>query len=196
MKTGLAGIVIIGILVAFTSCCDNITSYTESPEPDVDIETLSLDISEFPSGWHVDVPSHPSSENIGQIDDRWTQFRCGTSPHLAFYEIYLFANERNAAATYRLQLDSQFYDAERLTPWETPTELPYHSSAANQFRFACADFEDYPSGRFTQCTAMGQYGRFLVVFSTQVSAGCITFEKLEGILNTIDAQMSPHVTSK
>jgi hypothetical protein len=195
MKTGLAGMVVVASLATLTSCC-GITSPLKSSTPDVDIEALLLDVSEFPSGWYVDVPPHPSDEAIGQIDDRWTQFRCEASLRPAHYEIYLFADVRNAAAQYRLQLGSQFYSAEMLAPWEMPPELPYQSLVADQFQFACAEFEDFPSGRFTRCTAMGQYGRFLVIFSTRVSVDCMTFEELDGILTTIDTQMSPHTTTK
>lgn len=195
MKTGLVGTVGAILLTVLAGCC-GITSSLNSPVPDVDIETLLIDVSELPTGWRVDVPSHPSDEDMGQIDDRRTQFRCEISLRLAHHETYSFANERSAAAEYRLQLDSQFYSAERLTPWEMPPGLSYQSPVADQFRFACAEFKDFPSGRFTRCTAMGQYGRFLVIFSTRISEDCMTLEELESILLTIDTRMSPYTLAK
>lgn len=195
MKTGSVGIVGAILLAVLAGCC-GITLPSSSSMPDVDIETLLIDVSELPSGWRVEFPPHPTGEDIGQTDDRRTQFRCKTSLRLARYEIYLFASERNAAAEYRLQLDSQFYSAKRSTPWEMPPGLSYQSPVADQFRFACAEFEDFQSVKYTRCTAMGQYGRLLVIFGTPISVDCMTLKELEGILLTIDTRMSPHVLAE
>ncbi len=194
MKMGLSTIT--GILLILLAGCCGTMSPPSSPIPSGDIEKLLVDILEFPSGWRVELPPYPADEKIGQIDGRWTQFRCESSFRLASHDIYLYDDKEGAGVWYDLQLDSVFGSAQRLTPWEAPVGMPYPSSAADQFRFACAEFEDFQSVRYTRCKAMGQYDRFLVIFSTPISEDCMTFGELESILLIIDTRMSSHILNK
>jgi len=179
------------LLVAGMGCVMS-ALWPPPPTPEVPTETFLIDLSAFPPGWWVDIPPYRGDERIGQADDRWIQFRCEKlfGGPLALHQVYWFARERDAAIEYKLQQKAVFFSAERLTPWERPAELPYESPVADRFRFACAQIEDFPSGSFTLCTAIGQYGPYLSIFSIHVTPGCLTFEDLGRILQAIDRRMS------
>jgi len=168
------------------SCC-RATPYTTAV-PRLTPEQLLVDISAFPVGWYVDVPPYVSDNEIGQLDDRWVTFRWRPLGPLATQEVYCYRREKRATVEYERQMREQFFNAERLTPWESPTQPPYVSRVADQFRLACANFRDYPSGQFTLCVAMAQYNECLSIFGTQVSPEYMTFENLEKVLVAIDSQ--------
>jgi hypothetical protein len=172
--------------LTLVSCCPA-TSYTTAV-PRLTPEQLLVDISAFPVGWYVDIPPHVTDNEIGQLDDRWVTFSRRPLGPSATQEVYCYRREKEAAAEYTLQMHEQFFNAERLTPWESPVQLPYVSRVAGQFRLACANFRDYPSGQFTLCVAMAQYNECLSIFGTQVSPEYMTFENLENVLVAIDGQ--------
>jgi len=174
------------VLITGVSC--SLAAPRATPVPHIASEQLLVDVSVFPPGWYVELPPHVGDEDIGQLDDRWVQFRWKPLGPLAGQEVYCFAREKDAAIEYKLQMDVQFFSAERLTAWETPMELPYVSPVADQFRLACANFRDFPSGQFTLCTAMAQYDECLSIFSTSMSSEHMAFEDLKHILVAIDNQ--------
>lgn len=75
-------------------------------------------------------------------------------------------------------------------PWSVPAELPYQSSVADRFRFACYGRD----GSSVQiCQAVGQYEEYIVAFDIHMDSehpDCMSFKDLEGILIAIDERMA------
>jgi len=169
-------------------------SATPTPKVrDFRIDKLLIDVSVFPPGWYVYQDPKRYGEDRAQEDDRYIEFRSmeDAATH-SMHIVFQYRDDGAAAYWYAEYLPAEFESAFRLTPWETSDDLQYHSQVADQFRFACADFQftDGDSKRYTRCTAMGQYDEYVSVFFTYVSSDSITYADLERILKTIDERMA------
>jgi hypothetical protein len=174
-------------------------SATPTPKVrDFRIDDLLIDLSIFPSGWYVDSPPSHTTDSKGQVDGRYIQFRSEGFVARSMHTVYQYRDSRTAAYWYREYLP--FGSAERLTSWEVPSELPYESKVAAQFRFACADFRQNPgddSERLRACLAAGQYDEYVSIFSISMSpddmAEHIPYSYLERILKAIDERMAHYL---
>lgn len=168
-----------------------------SGSSDFEIDELLIDVSAFPPSWYVDSPPSYTSDSR---NGRFTQFRThseGFEAH-AIHAVYQYRDNR--AAAYWYDENQPFGDAERLTPWRIPNELSYKSKVANQFRFACAEFRRSPDDdleQFKNCIAIGQYGKYVSLFSISMSSGYLaeqmSYADLGLILEAIDEHMVHHV---
>lgn len=164
---------------------------------DFEIDELLIDLSAFPSGWYVDwSPSYTSDSR----DGRFTQFRTHSEGFEARAIHTIHRHRDNQAAAYWYDENQPFGDAERLTPWEIPSELPYETKVANQFRFACADFRQNPdddSEQFKNCVAIGQYAEYVSIFSISMSpdylAEHMSYPDLGHVLEVIDERMAHYL---
>jgi hypothetical protein len=165
---------------------------------DFALKDLLISESTPPLGWSVSRLPHPVQVEEGQEDSRGIEFRLASGYRMG-HEVYQYQDEQTAAKRYRGSLNV-FGSAERLTPWEVPEGLTYRSNVADQFRFACADFRDYPDIRFRHCAAMGQYEEFVSIFYVSVLQGemddYMTLSDLERILTAIDERMAHYLKSE
>jgi hypothetical protein len=190
----------VGVLLLFAATSCSLDSLlqgsvsTATPLP-FQLDQLLLDESVFPVGWVAIESPSLALEGRGQVDDLKMEFRCIADSSLFFHEIYRYTDER--AAGRRFRRHSDFSSTDRITEWETPSELKYESQVAERFCFACADFRGYPTERYTACQAMGQYHEFISSFSISYvrenMANCMSWSDLERILRAVDERMMRHL---
>jgi hypothetical protein len=165
-----------------------------SPTP-VKLESLLVELSSFPSDWEVyfSVRADP----YVAVDNIYVSFRATDGSDLAHHAVYLYPDESSARQAW--WSESRGFSSGRLTPWETPAELPYQSPVADQFRFFCADIDGGPfgvSGVYTLCLAIARYGRYLSDFSTFLSPEHMTWTDIERILQEIDRRMAERLAAE
>ena len=167
---------------------------TPSPSPSTvaPIECL-VDASSLPQGWYEDIPPHPYDLPGRVLPGRAlegisVQFRSEEFDGLARHEILRYRNEQQAEEEFQRQQVSKFFNAGRVTPWETPETVSLEDLAADQYRLSCANIE--AAGQFRLCTSMAQYGNHLSTFTTWMSPDYMTYEDLKGILWAIDQRMA------
>jgi len=190
-------LVLMALLLIMLSCRPQPPSATPQTL-DPELERLLVDMSLFPSGWYLDIPPFPWYWLEGAEASAATQFRLQGSNALAIHRLFRYRDIAKAAAEYHRQMPSEFFSAHRLTPWEPPEALPYQSLVANRFRLGCADIGRSRSDpdRFTTCTAMAQYGKYLSIFATWISPDGMQLEDLGRILKAIDERMTRYVKGK
>lgn len=137
-------------------------------------------------------------ENAGAEEALFAWFRCNDPPGSGMYAIYRFRDSQTAAKRYHRNLPGWFYNADRVTPYEVPDWVQYQSPAADQFRFACADFYGgYPKVHSRRCVAIGQYEEYISVFSIGISPPESMIDHtmlLEEILQAIDERIAFYLT--
>lgn len=155
------------------------------------VEICLLTVDDLPPGWEIangpgpyDLPGRvlPGRAQAG-VTVSFFQPEFGAR---AFNDIFLYSSERKAAGEFKRQQDAVFSSAGRLTPWQEP-DLGNLDHSADQFRLACADFET--AGKYNICTAMTQYGRFLVVFDTWASPDYMSENDIGRVLSKLDERM-------
>jgi hypothetical protein len=163
-----------------------------------ELAELLVDVSDLPAGWQVSLNPSPTAVEMGQSEGLWIEFRLPGGSRSAHY-IFRYDDEQTSAEQYRGSLSGEFFDAERITPWEMPTGLSYESPVADQFRFASADFRRFPEGHFTLHQAVGQYDEFISVFFCSIlpdkAPDFMTLSDLERILQAIDQRMALHLSA-
>jgi hypothetical protein len=162
-----------------------------------EIAELLLDAQVFPAGWHVSQGPRQYGEDRAGKDNRYIEFSSRNATKHSMHMIFQYQDDSAASYWYAEYLPAEFRSALRLTPWETPIDLQYQSHVADQFRFACADFQyadaDGNLNRYTRCTAMAQYDEYVSVFFTYISLESMTYSDLERILKAIDERMAHYL---
>lgn len=162
---------------------------------------LLIDLSVFPTGWHVSVAPSSPSERLGQTGGSQTEFQASVDPLVgAIHSVFRFKSKRAASDRFDRMLPSWFNSSSvfSVTPWETPPQLPYVSPTADKYRFACHDTS--VGGRATICQFLAQYNEYIVVFHTVMTPedmqpqSYMTFADLERILKAIDEQMKLYLS--
>jgi len=170
------------------------TTPSATPEPlNFELEELLLDTSSLPSGWQVYTQGSYSDLDRGEDENQYREFVIKTFGSPVIHSVYLYRNKDYAAKKYEQYLP--FYDAGRISPWESPRELHYQSQTADQFQFACANFQhgSDPSKSYRLCIAVGQYGRVVSQFNANISPNAMSYTDLEHIVKAIDKRMIDHL---
>lgn len=183
------------LLLILSSCSKAVP--TTTPEPlSFQLEELLLDISALPPNWRVNDRGSDFGYDQGQDEDRYIEFITESFKSPTIHNLFLYRDKEYAAEKYKQYLPAQFNSAFRLTSWEMPTELNYQSKVADQFQFACANFQNASddSKHYTRCVAMGQYERVVSAFSTYISPDAMSsYTDLENVLKAIDKRMAEHL---
>jgi hypothetical protein len=164
-----------------------------TPREDASLAELLIELADMPANWYV-VSSGQAPDNMRQEAgvDIWFNGLTNEDLHVASHRVYRYRNQSQAAREFRRQLPIQFNSSSiaSMTPWQPPSELPYMSQVADQYHFAChiAVIMD----KKLICKAIGQYGRYLVIFHTHVVAGYMSYSDIEAILETIDSRMATY----
>lgn len=160
--------------------------------PAVALRQLLVDTSALPGDWYVERGPQEYPEQRGQENSLYVGFGTKTFESPMFHIVLQYKNSEYASKKYRQYLPAEFGNAFRITPWKVPAELNYQSDIADQFQFACADFQNASatSKTYSLCVAMGQYGRYVSVFSTYISQDVMNYADLEKVLRTIDERMA------
>lgn len=168
-----------------------------TPAPlNFDLEALLLDPSSLP-GWRVSDGPDTFAYEQGQEESQYIRFvKKDFKWPGAIHTVFLYRDEEYAADNYEQYLSAHFESAFRLTSWKVPDELNYQSPVADQFQFACANFQNTSdtSKTYTKCVAMGQYERVVSVFSTYISPDAMSsYSELENVLKAIDERMAAYL---
>ena len=173
------------------------------PERDFETDQLFINVSDFPSGWSAD-PAGPH-EDTGQAPlgggsmsvQRWVLYfyAAGTvkgKSVRAYEQIYRMASIEIAAKEFERQMAAWFPTGKYWTPWESPTEVIFESSIAEQSHLACA-YDTAPPVSIEECSFLGQYEEYLVWFSTDMSSDFMTYKDLEHVLQAIEDRMAQYL---
>lgn len=161
----------------------------EPPVRSFRIQELLLDPSWFPPSWKVASGPKSAIQNRRQIDGAYLSLEVQEPILLvAQHEIFRYHSKQEANNEFIRQMPEEFFQATVVVPWQIPSELPYTSPVAEQFRFACAVIN--LKGQTLLCDAFGQYDEYISTFSVAMDPRHITFADLERILKSIDDRMA------
>ncbi|NKQ35861.1 MAG: hypothetical protein HF973_09635 [Chloroflexi bacterium] len=167
-----------------------------SSQPEIDPAKLLIDLSDMPAGWYV-IRQGEAPDNYRQQRGARIGFNVNNPQVLytAAHYVYQYKSGRQAAKEFKRLLPIEFNSNSiaSYTPWQPPQELPYTSTVANQFYFAC--HKNSINGVSTICQAMGQYENYLIVFHTHLVPEYMTYTDIESILQTIDNRMATYLES-
>jgi hypothetical protein len=166
---------------------------TPRPEP-IDLRDLLVTSSVFPPGWRAEQPSSSLREVFPRAQESLgVTFRREGYEAIANHAVGRYSDADDAAFEYEWEHSREFGQALLVTPWATPEALPYQSTIADQYCFACAVRGDRSGDRFRVCVAVGRYGEFVSIFTTWVAPEYMTYANLERILKAIDERMARYL---
>lgn len=171
---------------------------TPRPEP-IDLRDLLINTSVFPPGWRVEQPPSSLREVFPRAQESLgVTFRRRGYEAIANHAVGRYSDADDAAFEYGWEHSREFGQALLVTPWATPEALPYQSTIADQYRFACAivDKGDGSGEQLHECVAVGRYEEFVSIFTTWVAPEYMTYTDLERILKAIDERMARYVEGK
>lgn len=187
--------------VAVLLACMTLTTLCTPREPPrtttgpVDIHDLMIDASVFPRGWQVwHGPGAIPERERGERDSLYVVFHYeGLEPTSvgAHQAMFRYADGQDAANVYSAFCDDEFLPWNMVTPWAVPEEWSYESPVADRFRFACGE-KDF-LGPYWTCKAVGQYGTYISLFTTDLSPDYMRLEDIERIMAGIDERMAFYV---
>lgn len=76
---------------------------------------------------------------------------------------------------------------------ETPSDWTYQSPVADQFFFACYDYEGRTQPR---CRWSGLYDEYIVIFGSWMIPGRMSLNDMEKVIRAIDARMAEFLNSR
>ncbi len=176
--------------------CSRLSPPELAPERDFSVEDLLIDIQDFPAGWLVYQAAGPTPSGDGAIFAPESVERSFYAPQRdnvslrATHRVFRYISSGYAASEYDEQLPRQFhYNIAVVKDWETPNELQYESSIADQFHLAC---NQSTIGGMQGCKFLGQYEEYLVTFFTHTGEQ-MRYSDIERILQAIDEQMAHYL---
>ena len=175
---------IIGMLAA-TAC-------QSSSEQDLATEDLLLPLEALPSSWEISGPPRPMGPSIGfgDEDDTYISFKLKNDKYIISDHFILhYPNVSQAEKSYGDLHRSWFNDNSIAVdaPWQTPAELSYTSSYANQFRMACTI--NNVAGPKQGCTVLGQYGEYVFIFHSIIRPDTMTLSEFNDVTQFLDEMM-------
>ena len=192
-KSGLMCIVILAIFI-LSACSPG----EPAPNRPFTTEALLLTAEDVPSHWYLAriAPLGPSIGFGDEEDDREAMF---THPddeaQLVFssHMVLRFESSREAERWYKRNFPSWFNDNSIAVdePWQTPPELSYRSSVADQFRVACTI--NNIAGPTQVCKMMAQYEEYVTIFRSTIEADTLTLPEFDGLVRRIDEIMIEHL---
>ena len=153
-----------------------------------------LDASELPSGWHRLWPMPAAPYEKGLHGQALGSIMLGFFHHQsdvdmpANQEILFYRSAYRAASAYRrLQTG---YTTRGKSTWP-PLDLTQANLSANEYEARCSDFmvDRGPGRGLKVCATKARYGRFISVFTTDVSSIDMTVEEMIQVLQAIDRRM-------
>jgi hypothetical protein len=138
----------------------------------------------MPENWYISSQSGLNEDDYRQQSGARIEFTVNNPQvlHIAAHQVYEYKSERQAAREFERQLPIRFNSSSiaSKTPWETPEALPYSSTVADQYYFAC--HEGSIKGVKTLCVAFGQFDKYLVVFNTHLTPEYMSYNDIQSIL--------------
>ena len=174
----------------------------EAPSPETrmqvnaDLRSCTLNESDLPIGWSkgwssslpLEGPEHPLPRGVlGGIFAGFSHHRSSAFMP-ASHEVQFY--NRTYRAVYKYKIRRIGFISRWQRTW-VPLDLTQANLSADQYRAACSDFvPDTGPGRGDKiCEAKARYGRFVSVFSSDVSPRDMSMEDFIQVLQTIDKKM-------
>ncbi len=156
---------------------------------------LVIDSSVMPTGWYVSSQLQQAPYKWGQEDSAFIQFDARAQyGGVAQHQVYQLFDASQAKGDFSWRMPGEYFSSGVIGGWHAPSELPYHSPVADQFRLACAEVAvQVPTGRITLCGAMAQYDEYLSIFNAHIIPGYMSYEDLGRILKAIDERMAHYL---
>lgn len=161
-------------------------------EPDPTAEELLLPLSQLPATWEVSGSPRPMGPHIGfgDEDDYYISFKLKSSKYIISDHFVLsYPSVRKAEAGYLKLFPAQFNDYSIAVnkPWETPAELSFTSTYANQFHMACTI--NNVAGEKQVCEVMAQYGKYISIFYAEIRTDTMSLSDFNSIARFLDEMM-------
>jgi len=181
---------LVGILVLVSSC----RIYIPTPAPTSDrgftAEDLLLDASVFPTGWGANPPFEIPGPIVGGVKERERVARTFYGHTTgANQRVYGYKDKAEASEAFRRWLNRSFSSDGFISTWETPSELHFSSSYANQFHVACAvNINNYV------CLALGQYREYIIrLYVPMQPRTNVTYSDLVRILQALEKHVASYL---
>lgn len=181
-------LILLTIMITLTTfvACESVT------DVDPPTEELLLPTEQLPSTWELSGSPRSMGPHIGfgDQDDAYVNFKLESSKyHIASHFVLYYPSMRKAEAEYLTMTRSEFSDNSIAVdkPWETPIELSYVSSHADQFRVACTI--NNVAGQKQVCKMMGQYGQYVTIFHSVIRTDTMSLRQFNDIIQFLDGMM-------
>ncbi|MCZ7670529.1 MAG: hypothetical protein M5U34_26955 [Chloroflexi bacterium] len=127
-------LIIIGLLLSTVGCDSS------SAQSEIDSSQSLITLSDMPSHWYI-TSQGALSDDIRQQGGAGIEFNVNDPRvlYVAAHRVYQYKNARQAEREFERQLPIEFNSSSiaSKTPWQVPEQLPYLSSVADRFYFAC-----------------------------------------------------------
>jgi hypothetical protein len=178
----------------FFGCTSDVDPKNRVANSSIDIISLLIDESVFPSNWHAgsDGPQIPANAPLGgyeSIERISLDFFSDIGSGVAAEDIHQFLTSSDAREEYTHQLDAWFPTGEYWSDWETLGEGYLSNYRANQIFIACAKKGVDPEQGRERCHMIGQYNQYFVRFSAHIFSN-LNHKEFLGIIQAIDDQMA------
>jgi hypothetical protein len=145
-----------------------------------DIQTLILDADDFPEGVYLE-QLYPSSE-------RWAGYSVSRGFSLAtdlvWQTVVSRKSPRYAEEMFAEESEIVFDKDDFRGPWETPPQVDFQSTIADNYRVACGMSIGY------QCRMIATYDKYFVFFRSYISEEGIDLLTYNNLLKRIEIRMS------
>lgn len=124
---------------------------------------------------------------FGDEDDSYVTFNIEGDEHtIARHFVLHYPSASEASSGYLKLFPSEFNDNSIAieASWETPPELSFTSTKAEQFRTACVT--NLVTGPKQICKMMAQYENYIVIFSSHTSQNSMSLSEFNGVIQVID----------
>ncbi len=174
------------LLIILVSCQTN-------TEPDLATSALLLSIEPFPPSWEVvsgsPRPMGPATIGFGDEDDSYISFKLKSSKYIiADHFVLHYPSESKAENGYATEFSSGFNDNRSTIdmPWQTPPELSYASTYADQFHVACTI--NNVAGQNQVCKVIARYGKYVTIFQV-MNFDAISLDEFNDVVKYLDEMM-------
>lgn len=159
-----------------------------------ELRACTLNDSDLPTGWKRDWPTafplYSQPVPPGMLGGILTEFphQGASARYSAAHELQFY--DRTFRAIYAYRIRRVFSDLRWQDTWK-PLDLTQVSLSANEYRASCGNFAPGAgaSGEEKTCQAQSRYGRFVSVFSANISRRNMSETEFIFFLQAIDRHM-------
>jgi hypothetical protein len=171
---------------ALTACILMVVACTSQPATRVEaLDQYLVTTENLPAGWIISVSPERFTENYGQANDLYVEFK--NNNHVAWHLVLAYGDAQNALDNYRHLVPAFLHvtTATVKSPY-SPKDISFSSNAAQEFTLKCEVLEFTPT---EICMYIAAYDDKVVVFNTHLTPEVMSSDDLEKVLFSIDKKM-------
>jgi len=155
-----------------------------TPERSFTTMDLLIDVEAMPPGWRS-FPAFKPADYYCVRDCASIDFEADSESvrRSAYQDVFRYKDAKTARRIYA-EISS--------SPGETPSEWSYRTSAADEFRFACYDYEGQEP---PLCQWTARYQEYVVVFGSWLIPDRMAIVDMERVAQAIDLRMVTHLVT-